>query len=96
MIVSPDFFEPVTVEQWAELRAAWPNAERLRTAWNLALDVDTLADLIVGRPVAPGRLDKDELAKARKATLIVLVAPVDLLDVTSAVPAREPQPAEAF
>jgi hypothetical protein len=78
-IASPDPTEPITVEQWTQIRAAWPNAERLRAAWNLALDVDTLADLIVGRPVSPGRLDKAELAKARQATLVVLRRPIDLL-----------------
>jgi hypothetical protein len=84
MIVSLDPCEPITAAQWEELRVAWPDAERLRTAWNLALDVDTLADLIVGVPVAPGRLDPAELAEAREESLIVLVAPISLLDVTEA------------
>jgi len=96
MIVSPDIFEPVNAEQWKQLRASWPNAERLRTAWNLALDVDTLADLIAGVPVAPGRLDQAELAKMSEASLITLTRPIDLLDLTATEPACEPQPAEAF
>lgn len=82
-IASPDIFTPISGDEWAKIRAAWPNAERLRTAWNLALDVDTLADLIAGVPVAPGRLDQAELAKAREATLITLTRPIDLLDVAA-------------
>lgn len=78
-IASPDIFEPIGAEQWEQIRAAWPNAERLRAAWDLALDLETLADLITGRPVSPGRLDKAELAKARQATLVVLRRPIDLL-----------------
>ena len=80
-IASPDIFEPITAEQWAELRAAWPNAERLRWAWNLAADLDTLADLITGAPVAPERLEQDALAKARAESLVTLSRPIDLLDV---------------
>ena len=82
-IASPDIFEPITDEQWAQIRASWPTAERLRTAWNLARDLATLADLITGAPVAPERLDQDALAKAREETLVTLSRPIDLLDVAA-------------
>ncbi len=80
MIVDRDPWTPITAKQWAELREAWPNGERLTVAWRLARDVDALADLLAGRPVAPGRINQRELAKARRASLVQLVAPIDLLE----------------
>lgn len=80
MIVSPDSSAPITADQWAALRTRWLNYEQLAAAWRLACDVGTLDDLLAGRPVDPSRLDQDELAKAQRATLVRLVAPVDLLE----------------
>ena len=78
-IVPKDPHEPITPEMWQALRDAYPNTERLATAFALALDTDACSDLLAGRPVAPERLDHAEAAKARRASLVRLVAPIDLL-----------------
>jgi hypothetical protein len=78
-IASPDPYEPITEGQWAQIRASWPNTQRLHTAWRLALDLETLDDLLAGRPVDPTRIDPGELARARRASLVQLVRPIDTL-----------------
>jgi hypothetical protein len=80
-VIAPrDTFEPITNDHWTQLRAAWPDGERLRLAWQLARDVDTLGDLLAGRTVDPSRLDQDELVRARRRKLVMLVSALELLE----------------
>jgi hypothetical protein len=67
---------------WRErLVARWPDGARLDAAWRLARDLETLADLLAGLPVAASRLDPDALVEARRRSLVQLRAPFDLVDV---------------
>jgi hypothetical protein len=81
-VVPRDVSEPMTAAQWQLVRRDYPDAyvQRVRIAMRLALDVATCGALLEGRPVDPSRLDQAELARARKATLVQLVAPIDVLD----------------
>lgn len=53
--------------------------QRLKLIWDLAGSLDALEDLLLGVPVDPSRLNKDELAGAFEASLVQLVRPIDLL-----------------
>ena len=53
--------------------------QRLATAWRLAPDIRTLEDLLFGIPVDPSRLNPTELARARTASLVQLIPPIDTL-----------------
>jgi len=53
--------------------------QRLATAWRLAPDIRTLEDLLLGVPVDPARLNPGELARARTASLVQLVPPINLI-----------------
>jgi hypothetical protein len=81
MIVPRDPWQPIRAEIWAKLERRWPNAERLVTAWRLARDIDTCADLIAGRPVDQARLDPEAVFAARRKSLVTLTAPIDLVNV---------------
>jgi hypothetical protein len=78
-IAPRDPHEPITDEQWEQIRAAWPDRERLRVAWALARDVDALSDLLAGRTVHTSRLKPEALAKAREESLVQLRSPLSLL-----------------
>jgi hypothetical protein len=80
--LSCDRFEEESVGEFLaslERKRKWPNAARLKVAWQLALDLETCAALLRGEPVDPSRLDQTELAKAREETLVQFVAPIDAL-----------------
>ena len=79
MIIPRDVYQPLTPAHLNSLRARWPDAVRLATAFALALDVDAAADLLAGRHLNPSRIDASELERAKCATLVRLVAPIDLL-----------------
>lgn len=80
MIVTPDPCEPVSAEQWAELRDRFPNAYRVFVALVLARDIGTCEDLLVGLPVDPDRLDPVALRWARDRLLVRLdLTALDLL-----------------
>lgn len=78
-IVPRDPHEPITAAMRWTLFERWQDGERLMWSFRLALNLETCADLIAGRPVSPGRLDQDELSRAHEPQLVQLVAPVDLL-----------------
>jgi hypothetical protein len=80
VIVPRDPHEPITPAMWEALRAAWLDSARLAAAWQLAKDVEALADLLAGRAVDPSRLDPDELIRSRRRRLVRLVAPAELLE----------------
>lgn len=81
-IMPKDSSVPLPPDWREQLRARWPDGERLRAAWALARDVDALEDLLAGRAVHPDRIDRDELVKASRANLVQLRAPIDLLEPT--------------
>ena len=72
-------FEPLTPEQWARLRANYPDTLRIFVAIQLARDVDACAALLRGEPVDPSRLDRAQLEKARVKCLVQFVAPIELI-----------------
>lgn len=76
-IASADPYEPISEGQWTQLRAAWPYAARLETAWRLALDVETLGALLAGESVNPDRIDPEGLAWANAPFYFQLVRPID-------------------
>jgi hypothetical protein len=78
-IVLRDPCQPITAEMTAALEAAYPSVQRLRAAFALARDVEACVDLLAGRPVDPVRLDPVELVRAREATLVLLVSPLENL-----------------
>jgi hypothetical protein len=80
-IVPRDTFEPLTDEIWEALHEAYSdeNIAMVGVAMRLALDLETCRALLEGRPVDPVRIDQAELAKAKRRTLVQLVAPLDLL-----------------
>jgi hypothetical protein len=78
-IAPRDPHEPITDEQWAELRSACPDAGRIDVAFRLALDVATFDALLRGEPVDPDRIDKDGLRWARERRFVQLARPIDLL-----------------
>lgn len=80
MIVPKDISEPITAAMWGELRERWPNYERLATAWALAPDLDTLDDLLAGRPVDKDRLSPAGLARAEEHRLVRLERPIELFE----------------
>ena len=79
-IVSRSALDPITREEWAALRAAYPNAQFLWTALRLALDRDACVALLRGEPVAPSRLDPREVQAARADSLVILIRPTDLVE----------------
>jgi hypothetical protein len=79
-IVSHDVFAPLTDGQRLALVEAWPNGARLEWAWRIARDLETCRALLAGQPVDAERLDQAELFSARRARLVQLVAPADLLE----------------
>lgn len=64
--------EPITDTIRQHLNAAWPNPERLRIAFLLALDIDTCHALLAGDPVDPERLDQAALDHAAARRLVRL------------------------
>jgi hypothetical protein len=71
---------PLPADWREQLRARWPDGEKLRCAWTIAADLDTLRDLLLGLPVdVASRIRPDELERAREETLVQLVRPIDLL-----------------
>ena len=83
----PDRFEEEFVDEFLaslERKRKWPNAARLKVCWQLALDLDTCAALLRGEPVDAARLNQAELAKAKRATLVRLERPIDLLAIDKA------------
>jgi hypothetical protein len=76
-IVPRDPWEPITAEMWSALHARWPNGNLLACAWRIARDVDALHDLLLGRTVAPERLDKAEVESALEERHVQLVSPLD-------------------
>ena len=84
-IVSPDPCEPITAEQRAALRAAYPSASRVMVAMRLARDVETFRALYAGEPVDPARVDPAGHTWARNRRLVQLdLHAIDLLDVREA------------
>ena len=80
MIVPPDdTFEPITAAMWAALRDVYLDATRLEVCFRLARDLTTCEALWLGKPVDPSRLDPVELRTARRASLVQMVRPVDVL-----------------
>jgi hypothetical protein len=75
-IVPRDPLEPITPEQWAQLREAYPDGQRLWWALLLARDPDTWAELVAGAAVEPVRLDQAQLAWAREQKVVRLDATV--------------------
>jgi hypothetical protein len=79
-VVSRDPYEPISEEQWAELRERWPHPYRLVVAMRLAKDVETCAELLEGLPVDPDRLDPEGARWARERLLVRLdFRAIDLL-----------------
>lgn len=81
-IAPKDPRKPITEETRVALREAYPNAERLKVVFRLALDVDTAHDLLAGNPVSESRLDPEALFEARRLSLVQLRAPGELLRIT--------------
>lgn len=83
-VVPRNVYEPLP-DGWREqLAERWPDGERLAWAFRLALDVETCADLIAGRPVSMSRLDSSALFEARRRSLVQLRAPLELVNVREA------------
>lgn len=82
-VVPRDPFELLPADWREQLEEKWPDGARLTWAWRLARDLDACADLIAGRAVDPSRLDPSQLRLANEARLVVLVRPVDLLEVAA-------------
>lgn len=80
-IVPRSAHEPITAEQLDALRERWPTPGRLVAAFALARDVETCAELLAGVPVAPERLDQEQLELARRRRLVRLdLTAIDLLE----------------
>ena len=84
-VIPKSMWGPLPADWREQLNALWPDGERLLVAWEIAGDVDTLADLLAGRAVDPARLKPDALERARRRRLVRLdVRAIDLIleDVT--------------
>jgi hypothetical protein len=78
-LVPLDPWTPIPASVWAELRRRYPSTARIMVAMRLAQDAATCADLLAGRPVDPDRVDRSELERAKRRSLVRLVAPIELL-----------------
>lgn len=58
---------------------AWPNAERIAVALQLAADLETARALLRGEPVDPDRVNREALEWAREARWLRMVRPIDVL-----------------
>jgi hypothetical protein len=80
MIVPRDPSVPLQTEHSYLLKHDYPSIERLRTVFALCGDYATARALWCGEPVDESRLDAVELVKARQRRLVVLKAPIELLE----------------
>lgn len=64
----------------------YPDAycDRVAVAMKLALDLATCVGLLEGRAVDPCRLDRVEVEKAKQASLVQLVRPLEVLALEAA------------
>jgi hypothetical protein len=78
-VVPAEPHEPITAEQETELKRRYPDryGERVRVAMWLARDVRACGALLEGRAVPPAWLNPKALARARRATYVQLVSPLD-------------------
>jgi hypothetical protein len=75
---------PPLLGEWEELERHYPEPQRLLAAITAARDLDACIDLLAGRPVNPARLDPSELAKLKRASLVRLVPPFEMLEAAEA------------
>jgi hypothetical protein len=82
VIVPRDPWQPLPVDWREQLRARWPDGERLAWAWRLAPKLATCGDLLAGLPVALAWLNQNALVAARRSSVVTLRAPLELVKVT--------------
>ena len=67
-----DLYWMLSTEYLEDLKAKWPDGDRLRVAMNLSPTPEICADLLSGRYVDPSRLDPEWLRWAKREQFVAL------------------------